>query len=392
MADILSLNFFASSFLILTLGVWIKRIAWASKFRKTNPPLKPVHQATPGSPKISVIVPARNEEANIVRCLRHLLVQNYPDYEIIVVNDRSSDRTSALIAETVQGAKISVKEVRIRELPPGWTGKNHAMFIGAKAADSHWLLFTDADTTHKAWSLQTAMAITLERKIDFLTLAPETESRSFWEKTVQPLAVGSLALWFNAVRVNDPDSPFTLANGQYILIRREAYEKIGGSESVKDEVIEDVELAKKMKSAGFCVRFLNGTALYSTRMYSSLRAIKTGWTRIFTYLFDKKITPILGKIFSFVFFSMLPLAILGSEVLFFFTAPRWLNFAVLGLSGTVCLVIFIMRFVGNRLLRTNPWFAFLHPLGVLVMLWILLACLARILWKRPSVWRGDLYH
>lgn len=283
--------------LVFIFLVWVKRIFWMSRFRKTHPPLQPRREFRAPLPKISIIVPARNEEKNIDNCLDHLANQTYPNVEIIVVDDRSTDKTPDLLK------KHNVKGVRIEKLPTGWTGKNHAMFTGAKAASGDWLLFTDADTTHRPESVQTAVACALENDIDFLTLAPETESKSFWEKTVQPLAVGSLALWFNPEKVNDPNSGVVLANGQYILIKKSVYEKVGGNESVKNEVVEDVALAKKVKAAGFTIRFLNGTLLYSTRMYSSLKEIKTGWTRIFTYLFEKKLLPILHKIFLFAFFS-----------------------------------------------------------------------------------------
>jgi chlorobactene glucosyltransferase len=391
MAAILSLNSATSWFLIFTLFVWTKRIFWTLRFRTVNPPLEPVLKSPEPAPKISVIVPARNEEKNIENCLSHLLKQNYSHYEIIVVNDRSVDQTSELVAKAAAGAAVPVKEVRIPTLPAGWTGKNHAMLVGAKTAECEWICFTDADTTHQNFSLQTALATALEQNIYFLTLAPETESHSFWEKVVQPLAVGSLALWFDAVKVNDPRSRFTLANGQFILVQKKVYDAVGGNESVKNEVVEDVELAKKIKDAGFCVRFLNGTKLYSTRMYSSLKEIKTGWTRIFTYLFEKRIPPILGKIASLFFFSILPFGIFSAETILKFAAGPAFDPTVWVLSGAVCLWIFFIRFFGNRLLRTNPWTAALHPLGALILIWILLCCLGRIIWKRPSVWRGDQY-
>ncbi len=392
MAAILSFNSLAFFYSFLVIAVWTRRVFWMSKFRKTNPPLKPIEQSNIRvNEKISVIVPARNEEKNIARCLFHLLRQNYKNFEIIVVDDRSDDRTGHLLQNFKGLSELPFKIIRIEKLPSGWTGKNHAMFVGSKAATGSWLLFTDADTTHQPASLGTAISCAVENKIDFLTLAPETECRTFWEKTVQPLAVSSLALWFNTVEVNNPLSKIVLANGQYILIRKNIYEAVGGNESVKSEVVEDVELAKKVKAAGYAIRFLNGTELYSTRMYSSLKEIKTGWTRIYTYLFNKKVPLILHKIFLFLFFSILPFIVLGLEKFWFFSGSALYNPTVCVISLFACTWIILIRFFGNKLLKCNPWYALLHPVGSLVMLWVLASCLGRIIFNQPSVWRGDSY-
>ena len=334
------------------------------------------------NPKVSVIVPAKNEEKNIANCLVHLFRQNYKNYEIIVVDDRSTDKTPHLLENFQKLSPVPLRVLRIEKLPPGWTGKNHAMFAASKAASGDWLLFTDADTTHRPESIDSALETALAKNIDFLTLAPETESRSFWEKTVQPLAVGSLALWFDKA---------ILANGQFILVKKEVYEKTGGNESVKTEVIEDVELAKRVKADGFSVQFLNGTMLYSTRMYSSLNEIKTGWTRIFTYLFNKNVPAILHKIFLFVFVSLSPFVILLDEIILKLNHSRRFEPSVFAFSLALCLWIILIRFVGNKMLKSNPWYAFLHPLGSVIMVWILSICVARILLNRPSVWRGDLH-
>ena len=283
------------------------------------------------------------------------------------------------------------KIVRIEKLPSGWTGKNHAMFAGSKAASGSWLLFTDADTTHQSASLSTSLSCALEKKIDFLTLAPETECRSFWENLIQPIAVGSLALWFDPAKVNDPKSGVVLANGQFILVRKDAYEKIGGNEAVKNEVVEDVELAKKARTAELSVQFLNGTLLYSTRMYSTLKEIKTGWTRIYTYLFNKNIWPILHKIFLFLFFSISPFIVFAAETVLKINGSSYFEPFIFSLSLGTCILIVVLRFFGNKMLRTNPWYAFLHPLGSILMVWILFSSIGRIVFKRPSAWRGDSY-
>lgn len=367
---------------------WTGRVLVTRKFRTGNPEIRPA-PALPMSGKVSVIVPARDEEKNIGRCLSHLLKQDYRDYEIIVVDDRSLDRTGHLAENFKKLSPVVLKVVRVEKLPAGWTGKNHAMTVGAKAASGDWLLFTDADTTHSERSVSSALRAALDGNIDFLTLAPEVKCLSFWENTVQPLAVSSLAIWLDTSELNKPDSKTVLANGQFILVRKKAYEASGGNESVKNEVIEDVELAKKVKAAGFKVSFLNGTLLYSTRMYTSLSQIIKGWARIYIHLFEKKIPAIAHKIFLFLFFSLFPFTVLAAEKILFLTGDADFSPILFAAGAVVCAWIVLARFLGNRLLHTNPWYAFLHPLGSVVMTWILLVCVARIASGRRSEWRGD---
>lgn len=371
-------------------AIWVKRIFWASGHRKSHPPVLPISDSGQ-LPFVSVIVPARDEEKNIGRCLESLIKQNYPSYEIIVVDDRSVDSTSEIVKSFESKTKIPVKCVRIDKCPDGWTGKNYGMVTGSKAAGGDWLLFTDADTSHTVLSLSTAVQTAIQKKIDLLTLAPETEVRTFWEKTVQPLAVSSLALWFHSEKVNDPENGVILCNGQFILISRKAYESVGGNECVKSEVIEDVELAKKIHAKGYNVQFLNGTLLYSTRMYCSLSAIMTGWTRIYTYLFNKNTFVILQKIFMSIFFSIVPFIFLSFEIYNLATGSYLFDRTLFYASAFVCGWIIAVRFIGNRLLKSDPWYAFLHPLGSVILTAILFKCLARIVLNRPSPWRGDLH-
>lgn len=359
---------------------------WLAAIGRANPPLIPC-AAPDNAPKLSVIIPARNEERNIGRCLDSVLAQEYPDYEVLVVDDRSSDRTP----EILEGYRLSsggrLRIVRVDKLPAGWTGKNHAMWVGSRAAAGTHLLFTDADTRHHRQCFATAVTAARRDGIDFLTLAPETESISFWERTVQPLAVSSIALWFDPRKVNDPKSPTVIANGQFILVDRAVYESVGGSECVKDRVVEDVELARRVRASGHTVRFLDGTLLYATRMYSTLTEIKTGWTRIFTHLFEKNVWAVLHKIFLFLFFSIAPFVFLSVEV------AAWMSGAgtspALYGSMIVCALIVLIRVIGNLRVRTSPAYALLHPLGSIVMVWILVICVFRIVADRPSPWRGD---
>jgi chlorobactene glucosyltransferase len=371
--------------------VWIGRIIRAHRLLKTHPPLLPVMEKSACQALVSIIIPARNEEKNISRCVESFFRQTYPHCELIVVDDRSTDNTPRLLERLKEKSPFPFKIIRIEKLPEGWTGKNYAVFTGSRAAHGAWFLFTDADTTHQPQSVQTSLECCLRQNIDFLTLAPQVEAKSFWEQTVQPLVISSMAVWFDPQKINDSKNACVLANGQYLLIKKEVYEAVGGNESVKNQVVEDVELAKKIKTAGFNLKFLDGTLLYSTRMYTNLKEIKTGWTRILLYLFDKRVDLILHKIFLFLFFSILPFGVLAAQIFLKAAGSVLFDPLLFWVSGALCALIISVRFVANRMIKSSPWYAFLHPLGSLVMVWILSVCLTRILLGRKSVWKGQAY-
>src|SRR5712671_7022765 len=189
----------------------------------------------PANPEVSIIVPARNEEVCLGDCLRSLIAQTGVGFEIIVVDDGSTDRTRA-IAESVRGVRI----ISPGPLPNGWTGKNNAVVAGAKEARGEWLLFTDADTVHLPGSLSRAVAEAKENQADFLSYSPEQIVRTFWEKAVMPVVFAELAAEYPPQKVRDQSSGIVAANGQYILVRRYAYDTVGGHADVAAEILEDV--------------------------------------------------------------------------------------------------------------------------------------------------------
>ena len=199
--------------------------------------------------EISVIVPARNEEACLADCLRSLAGQAAPAYEVIVVDDHSTDGTRA-IAES-----FPVKLISADELPPGWNGKCNAAWNGAKVAKGKWLLFTDADTKHSPDSITRGLQEANDYGADMLSYSPKQEVRGLAERALMPVIFAELARAYPPKEVCDPKSPVAAANGQYLLIRREAYDVIGGHAAVATTLLEDVELARRLKQAGFNLRF-----------------------------------------------------------------------------------------------------------------------------------------
>jgi glycosyltransferase involved in cell wall biosynthesis len=194
--------------------------------------------------------------------------------ETIVVDDESTDRTRE-IAESFTGVRV----ISPGPLPAGWTGKNNAVIAGAKMARGEWLLFTDADTVHVAGSLARALAEAKEHGAEMLSYSPEQIAVTFWERAVMPVVFAELAAEYPPARVRDQSSGVVAANGQYILVRRVAYESVGGHTAVADQILEDVALARAFRAAGQKVYFRYGGDAVRTRMYRSWGELREGWTK-----------------------------------------------------------------------------------------------------------------
>jgi len=229
---------------------------------------------------VSVIVPARNEEACLGACLESLVAQTGVKFEIIVVDDGSTDRTRE-IAKSFAGVRV----VEPAPLPPGWIGKNNALVAGAKEARGEWLLFTDADTVHRDGSLARSLEEAQQKKAALLSYSPQQEVHGFWEKAVMPAIFAELASSYRPSDVSDPASSAAAANGQYILISREAYDAVGGHEGIAASLLEDVALARAVKASGRKIFFRCGGDAVRTRMYRSFAQLKEGWTKNLALLF-----------------------------------------------------------------------------------------------------------
>jgi len=237
---------------------------------------------TSGKPEVSVIIPARNEEANLGACLESLVSQAGVEFEIIVVNDHSTDRTGE-IAVSFPGVRV----IEAGALPQGWTGKNNAVACGAREARGRWLLFTDADTVHLPGSQARALSEAREHKAEMLSYSPEQIAVTFWEMAILPVVFAELARQFPPAKVSDPASPIAAANGQFILIRRETYDAVGGHAAVAGDILEDVALARRVKASGRKIRFRYAADAVRTRMYRNFAQLREGWTKNLALLFPR---------------------------------------------------------------------------------------------------------
>jgi glycosyltransferase involved in cell wall biosynthesis len=228
-------------------------------------------------PRISAVVPARNEEAVIAVCVQSL-AQQREILEILVVDDQSTDRTAEIVGDLAE-QDPRIRLIHAAELPAGWVGKNHAVWLGAREARGDWLLFTDADAVHSVDSATRAMALATQHNAALVSFSPEQVLGTWYEKSLIPYVYCRLSQKFSFDAVNDPRSDAAAANGQFILIRRDAYEAVGGHASVASDVLEDVALARRVKKAGFAIWFGNGKGIVRVRMYRSFSAMWEGWKK-----------------------------------------------------------------------------------------------------------------
>ncbi len=255
----------------------------------------PAPDPATAQPTISVIVPARDEEASLGACLESLVAQTGVSFEIIVVDDGSTDRTRE-IAQSFSGVRV----VDAGPLPQGWAGKNNAMSVGAKQARGDWLLLTDADTVHSLTSLARGLTQAELRQVQLLSYSPEQEVHGFWQEAVMPVIFAELATTYRPSEVSDPNSPAAAANGQYLLIARETYDFIGGHAAVGGSLLEDVALARAVKSSGRKIFFRYGGDVLRTRMYRNFAQLCEGWTKNLALLFPSPRRLALLRLLEFI--------------------------------------------------------------------------------------------
>jgi glycosyltransferase involved in cell wall biosynthesis len=260
--------------------------------------------------QLTVIIPARNEQQNLPDCLRSLLAQDEEifrlgeDWELIVVDDHSTDDTRA-VAQQFAGITL----LSAPELPKNWTGKANACWTGAQAAKTSWLLFTDADTIHEPGDLRRALHEAERHHADMLSYSPRQIVSGVLMRAIMPLIFADLARAYPPEKVNNPESRIAAANGQFLLVSREAYFAIGGHKAVADKVLEDVELASLAKKRHRILRFRYAPDALSTRMYRTFGQMIEGWTKNLALLFPHPLAAAAFKFLEFCVLIGLPVAV-----------------------------------------------------------------------------------
>lgn len=350
-------------------------------------------------PKISVIVPARNEARNIRRCLVALDSQTYPNLEVIVVDDRSTDKTPDILSEFVADAQSlthggetpSLRIVKGRELPAGWAGKPHALDQGYAVSQGEWLCFIDADTFASPHLITSTFNAAVSFQADMLSILTYQELKTFWERVILPTIFTALSVGFPAERVNDPQKPDAIANGQFILIPRAVYQAVGGHKAVHDEIAEDRALAALVKGSGYRLVIGDGRDLARTRMYTSLPEIWEGWTKnIYLGLQDRLWLLALGAVVGFLGALALPLWTILSFYLVF-SSGSWVAYLAAAQSIMLWSYLLIKRVQVSISMDISPWYALTLPLGAFIFTLMMITSTFRVLSGKGVIWRGRTY-
>lgn len=341
-------------------------------------------------PRVSVIVPARNEAHNIERCVQSLCATTYPNVEFIVVDDHSSDETGAL-AWRAFGNDARARVTVPPALPDGWFGKQWACAHGASLATGDLYLFTDADTSHAPDLLPRAVAALRAREADLLSVNGRQETGTFWEKVVQPaIFVMFFAILGGAETMSRSRNPRRkIANGQCLLVRRAAYDALDGHAAVRAYSAEDAMLAMRWTEAGRRVHMVVGLDQLSTRMYTSFGELVAGWEKNLWsagrhLLADNALVRGLARISMPLgpLIGVIPLAslLLGATGI---VSPWWMEFGALAYAFSAIVLAIVYRGV-----RAAPGYALLHPLGAAVIAYITVRAVLR---GDTTQWKGRVY-
>ncbi|OQA56692.1 MAG: 4,4'-diaponeurosporenoate glycosyltransferase [Candidatus Omnitrophica bacterium ADurb.Bin277] len=375
-------------FLAFALSVWIYRGFRSLSELAQAPTLAPDHTSIREG-TVSILIPVKNEEKNIAPCIRSLLGQLRENDELIVINNCSTDKTETILrdlgAEEIKSSdgrsrskRQTLKYINTPPTPDGWTGKNYALHLGGPYASGDWLLFTDADTRHEAGGLDASVSFAEKNSLDLLTLLPRCIARGFWENLIQPCAMGYMGLWFPLRKINSPKAKVYFGNGQYLLIRAEHYQKLGGHAAVREAFLEDFAIMKKTKEAGARGICGFGMKIYGTRMYDSFGAIWRGWRRIYLHAFGQNPGRILKAVLSVLFFSVLPFVLIPAV---FSTVPGMI------IGGLLVIIILLTAVKTHGIVHAGKATALLHPLAAIVFTATLADAWQMALFNRKTHWR-----
>jgi len=385
-ADIL--NYSLTAILIGISITWVFLIKSMIDSIRLTPYLDKFERKEHTNPKVSIILPARNEEKFIGKCLDSLIEQDYTNYEIIVVDDLSDDATGKIISEYAKkNSKIIPVSAQIK--PDGWMGKNWACMEGYKKATGELLLFTDADTKHSQNVISLAVSHLLSFNLDALSAIPKMRTMDFWTRITLPMISIFLHTRFSAVRVNDPSKKTAYFFGSFFIIKQKTYKEIGMHEGVKHEIIEDGALGKKVKESGHKMKMTRGDHLIEAVWARDKSTLWNALKRLMIPLYLQNGKIAIGIFFAVLFLLFMPFPILAYSALWVLETT---SFSILFVASFVAS---IMIYIGavievKKLLQLRLIDALFAPLGSLI---VVLGFLGGLLQAKNSTvsWRGRKY-
>jgi chlorobactene glucosyltransferase len=336
-------------------------------------------------PFVSVLIPARNEEKSISACLDGLTRQAYPNYEIIVLDDNSVDETGSVV-RLWSNVDQRVTLLHGGPLPPGWVGKNYACHQLSLAASGEILLFVDADTTHGPLSIASGVAALEKSYAGLVTVIPHQVVGTFWERIILPLLHFATFCFLPLPAVHHMrDSRFAMANGQYLMFRKEAYRAIGGHASVMEVMVEDVWLSRRIKESGFGLRIMDGGEHVGCRMYTSLGQIWQGFSKNLFAGFKFSVPAIAAVMLLNILTSIAPFFFLMGIITGIL--PSHLLPAV---AAQVAILLGIRTLIALRF-RLSFDSILLHPLGMAMVVGIAVNSVRWVLFAGGTRWKGREY-
>ena len=340
-------------------------------------------QTANGEPRVAIIVPARNEEEHIGETLTRLLALDYSNFEIIAVNDRSTDRTGQIMDEVAAGRcgrPIRLKVIHIGELPPGWLGKTHAMWTAAQRATGGWLLFTDADVLFKPDSLRRAVVYAEAEKADHVVLFPRMIMKRPGERMMIAFFQALFVFGHRPWKVADPDARDHMGVGAFNMVRRSVYEAVGTYRALRMEVLDDMKLGKVVKNAGFAQRNVFGEDLISIHWAKGAFGVVKNLTKNFFAVLSFQWWRTLVSVVGLGFLNLGPF--LGVWL-----AHGWMR-APYGIALGSIFVIYCGMSTRSAV---PPYYFFLHPISTSLFMYTLLRSMFVTIRNDGIVWRGTKY-
>ncbi len=386
-ADIL--NYLLAAILVGVCGAWVFLIKSMMNSFRLTPYLDRFTDTSKSRPRVSVIIPARNEEGFVGRCLESLAIQDYEDYEIVVIDDSSEDGTWGIISEFAQRYP-NVVPVSARPKPEGWMGKNWACMEGYRKATGDLLLFTDADTRHSKKVISMAVAHLISSDLDALSVIPRMLTRDVWTRITLPMISTFLHTRFSALNVNNPAKKTGYFFGSFFILWRKTYESIGTHEGVRQEIIEDGALGRKAKEMGHSIRMVRGEHLIEAIWARDRGTLWNALKRLMVPLYLQNGWMAVGAFVAVTFLLFVPFPVFVASVA---SMPDTTSAGVLcAVAGAASLLVHIGALVETRVgLGLRSVYALSAPLGGLVVTLGFLSGLLQANKSSSVTWRGRSY-
>jgi glycosyltransferase involved in cell wall biosynthesis len=382
---------------ILTILLWLIVLGWIVSVlltvygltrQKPLPPAERLERIPEDIPLVSILVPARNEQHRVLpECIRSLLAQDYANCEVIAVNDRSTDATGTILG-TLAKSDDRLRVIEGSEPPAGWLGKPYAMQQAFKQARGEWILATDADMIFERSALRTALDHALTENADALTFIPRFEASSFWERVMIPTWAWVFLMFSIFYRISNPKSQGAVGIGGFFLMRRSVLEHVGGYEALKDEVMEDVRLAEKIKHSGARLLIKYAPNLVSTRMYRNFREMWECSTKNWFSGVKFSLPFALSCVLSMYLIAVVPPLIAVAAAVGILAGARGNLLSLLipaVLSWILQVLVLAMVSIGSRV---SPAYALTAPLGLGLLYAMLLDSSIRITTGKGVTWKG----